>query len=211
MFNSLDPSPLWDRDLDRGAAEFIEEEFSEKRSAGVWHLHVHAQENTALAADLQAAVQNYYTRLAVSARRQLQEHLWMGQLSLLGGAFIFIVSMSARGILQKVFGVLSPVLNEGFIILAWLALWRPAEALLYEWIPFYRKRRLFERLAGIQLLVRSDAVAAGETHVGAAPPRTAAGQPHPGTPHPGPAQPHAARPGAASTRAAAPTRAPESR
>jgi len=33
MFNSLDPSPFWDRDLDRAAAEFIEEEFRERRSA----------------------------------------------------------------------------------------------------------------------------------------------------------------------------------
>ena len=33
LFNSLDPSPFWDRDLDREAAQFIEEEFSEKLSA----------------------------------------------------------------------------------------------------------------------------------------------------------------------------------
>ena len=43
MFNSLDPSPFWDRDLDKDAAQFIEEEFSEKLSAGVWHLRLHTQ------------------------------------------------------------------------------------------------------------------------------------------------------------------------
>jgi hypothetical protein len=37
LFNSFDPSPLWDRDLDRVAAEFIEEEFRDKQSAEVWH------------------------------------------------------------------------------------------------------------------------------------------------------------------------------
>jgi hypothetical protein len=37
MFNSLDPAPFWDRDLDREAAGFIEEEFSDKppRSTGI--------------------------------------------------------------------------------------------------------------------------------------------------------------------------------
>ena len=35
MFNSLDASPFWDRDLDRAAAEFIEDEFAEKRAAGI--------------------------------------------------------------------------------------------------------------------------------------------------------------------------------
>jgi len=35
LFNSLDPSPFWDRDLDRSAAELIEDEFRDQQSAGV--------------------------------------------------------------------------------------------------------------------------------------------------------------------------------
>lgn len=30
LYNSLDPSPFWERDLDRHAAEFIEGEFLER-------------------------------------------------------------------------------------------------------------------------------------------------------------------------------------
>lgn len=157
MFNSLDPSPFWDRDLDRAAAEFIEEEFAEKPAAAAWHLNVHAQEGTGLAADLQTAIENYYGRLATSARRALREHWWMGQLALLGGGVIFLVSLSAREILRRALGELPLVLDEGLIILAWLALWRPADVLMYEWVPLYRKRRRFERLAGIRVSVRTAA------------------------------------------------------
>lgn len=57
----------------------------------------------------------------------------MGQLALLGGVIIFLLSMGARGILKSALGNLPAVLDEGLIILAWLALWRPAEALVYEW------------------------------------------------------------------------------
>jgi hypothetical protein len=42
----------------------------------------------------------------------------------------------------------------GLVILAWLALWRPAEALLYGWVPYYRKRRRYKRLARIHVAVR---------------------------------------------------------
>jgi hypothetical protein len=154
MFNSLDPSPFWDRDLDRAAAEFIEEEFSEKAAADEWHLSVHAHEGTGLTADLQAAIENYYARLATSARRALREHWWIGQLALLGGAAVFTISVGAREILQHALGSLPPVLDEGLIILGWLALWRPADVLMYEWVPLYRKRRRFERLAGIRVSVR---------------------------------------------------------
>ena len=77
LFNSLDPSPFWDRDLDRAAAEFIEEEFRDRQSAGVWHLLVVAHEGEPSAADLQTAVESYYGRLANSARLAQREHLWM--------------------------------------------------------------------------------------------------------------------------------------
>jgi hypothetical protein len=163
LFNSLDPSPFWDRDLDRTAAEFIEDEFRDKQSADVWHLHVYAHEGIASGDELQAAVENYYGRLASSARNALREHMWMTELGLLGGVTIFLLSMGARAILTSALGNLPAILDEGLIILAWLALWRPTEALVYEWVPLHRKRRLFERLAGIRVSVRLDAATIAES------------------------------------------------
>lgn len=155
LFNSLDPSPFWDRDLDREAAEFIEEEFSEKRSSGTWHLHVHTSGGEALGADLQAAIEHYYERLASSARRRLRDQIRFGQLALLGGIVIFLASMTARTILASALPAGAPrMLDEGLIVLAWLALWRPAESLVYGWVPLYRERRLYERLAAIRVSVR---------------------------------------------------------
>ncbi len=157
MFNSFDASPFWDRDLDEHAAAFIEEEFSENRSAAVWHLHVHASEGSELSGDLQPALEHYYTRMAHSATLRLREQLHLGQLALLGGLGIFLLSMSARRILASLSPQgLSPLLGEGLIILAWLALWRPVETLLYGWVPLYRRRRLYQRLAAIQVTVRME-------------------------------------------------------
>jgi len=157
MFNSFDPSPFWDRDLDRTAAEFIEDEFREKLSAQTWHLQVHALEGAELASDLQAAVEHYYERLAASTRLKLRENLQGGELALLAGITIFLLCMTARQVLSGVFHGVPRILDEGLIILAWLALWRPTEALAYEWVPLYRRRRLYERLARIRVTVRSEA------------------------------------------------------
>ena len=155
MFNSLDPSPFWDRDLDREAAEFIEEEFSDKRGARRWRLSVHASEGENLTADLRSAVGRYYQRLAGSTRRLLREQIRLGQLSLLGGSAIFLLSMSARQILATLLPHgMSRLLDEGLIILAWLALWRPAESLVYGWVPLWRKWRMYQRLAAMQVGVR---------------------------------------------------------
>jgi hypothetical protein len=37
-------------------------------------------------------------------------------------------------------------LKEIFIIVGWVALWRPAEYLLYEWRPYKRETELLGRL-----------------------------------------------------------------
>jgi hypothetical protein len=66
--------------------------------------------------------------------------------------------MSVRGVLQGTLEAMPRAFDEELIILAWIALWRPAEALGYEWIPFVRKRLLYERLAGIKVSVRPEAV-----------------------------------------------------
>ena len=152
LFNSLDPSPFWDRDLDRQAADFIEEEFSDRLSASTWRLVVQVQEGSTSAEDLQTALKSHYLRQANSARSALREHLWVGQLALVGGVAVFLVSMVTRALLRNSWQGISPWVEEGLVILAWLALWRPAEALLYGWVPYYRKRRRYERLARIQLL-----------------------------------------------------------
>jgi hypothetical protein len=154
LFNSLDPSPFWDRDLDRDAASFIEDEFRDKRTAVAWHLHVHTHEGQPLAGDLQRAIKTYYGRLAGSVRRELRDHLLLGQLGLLGGVAVFLLGMGSRELLQSTLGEVPRILDEGLIILAWIALWRPVEALAYEWVPLFRKRRLYDRLAAIRVSVR---------------------------------------------------------
>ena len=156
MFNSFDPSPFWDRDLDRDAADFIEDEFSDKRSADRWHLHVYAYGGTASAADLQAAIERYYERLAASTRLQLREQMRVGEIALLAGVAVFSICISLRGILQSTLHGLPRGLDEGLIVLAWIALWRPIEVLAYGWVPLFRKRRLYGRLARVQVSVRAE-------------------------------------------------------
>lgn len=171
LFNSLDPSPFWDRDLDRDAATFIEDEFAERPGANSWHLQVHVLDGEMPADHLQQAVENYYGRLENSARRELREHRRLGELALVGGIAIFLMSMGLRHVMQSVVVDLSPIIDEGLIILGWLALWRPTEVLIYEWVPIYRKRRLYERLGQIQVAIRAEPAHHANSHAAERRPR----------------------------------------
>ena len=170
LYNSLDPSPFWDRDLDRDAAEFIEGEFSDRLGAEHWHLLIHVSASTVEVQALQKAVASYYHRLAASARRQLSDHLRRARLGLFAGLALFALFMVARNVARAMIHDLPAVIDEGLIILAWLSVWRPAEMLAYEWLPLHRRRRLYERLSTVRVTAHTDAeaIAPGNgTHDGA--------------------------------------------
>jgi hypothetical protein len=154
LYNSLDPSPFWDRDLDRSAAEFIEGEFRERPWADTWHLIVHVRTGEADAQTLQSALESYYDRLATSTHRELKEHFRRARIGLLAGLALFAVFMGARTLLRATTPAMPTAVDEGLIILAWLTLWRPAETLTYEWLPLYRRQRLYQRLRAVRVSVK---------------------------------------------------------
>jgi len=157
LYNALDPSPFWDRDLDRNAAEFIEGEFREHRLAGEWHLEVQAPAGHVDVRTLQTAITTYYDRLVQSARRELKEHLRAARIGTFTGLALFAAIIAIRRLLLAAVNDLPLAIDEGLILVAWLMLWRPAETLLYDWIPLHRKRRLYERLRGIRVTVTDKA------------------------------------------------------
>jgi hypothetical protein len=91
-------------------------------------------------------------------RRELRELFSIGRTSLLIGlAFLAFCTLASR-LLHGLDG--QPLLRVaafGLEIAGWVAMWRPLEILLYDWWPILRRRRLFERLARMQVAVRAPA------------------------------------------------------
>lgn len=47
----------------------------------------------------------------------------------------------------------SALISNSLIIAGWVAVWRPAELLLYDWWPYRNRVRLLDRLAGLEVRV----------------------------------------------------------
>jgi len=47
------------------------------------------------------------------------------------------------------------LVEESFLILGWVANWRPLEIFLYDWLPLARKRDLYRRLAAATVELKS--------------------------------------------------------
>jgi hypothetical protein len=158
LFNSMDPSPFHERDLDDDAEKYIVSWATEYPSEAPLRLIVRLIQPLP-EGDAQAvvsnAVEHFFAYRAEMARRELRDLLRRGRLSLLIG-LVFIAVCLATVQLLSVWSdhTIVRILKESLVIGGWVALWRPMEIFLYDWWPIARLRRLYERLSRMTVEVR---------------------------------------------------------
>jgi hypothetical protein len=154
LFNSLDPSPFIDRDLDAAAEEFIVSWARELPPHGEIELvlHLATPPPPDRAAGTQDAVRHYFASRAEIKRRELRLLLRRGRTSLIVGLLFLAACMGAGALALK---LLDPTwgsfIELGLQIVGWVAMWRPLETYLYDLWPVRGEVRLLERLARMQV------------------------------------------------------------
>lgn len=154
LFNSLDPSPFIDRDLDADAEEFIVGWARELHPHGELELLIHlaTPPEPERVGGVEAAVRHYFTNRAELKRRELRLLLRRGRASLAIGliflAACFSLGLGVRGFLPAGWGEFGEL---GLHIVGWVAMWRPLEIYLYDWWPIRSDLKLLERLGRMQV------------------------------------------------------------
>ena len=159
LFNSLDPAPFHERDLDADAEEFIVAWARELPARARIQILVHLPESEighAAEQGLAPAFANYFDYRASVAEREIRELFRLGWRYLLIGIPVLVVCFIASQLVQTSVGAgpLARALGESFIIVGWVANWKPIETFLYGWWPLRRRYNLFRRLAGATVELR---------------------------------------------------------
>jgi hypothetical protein len=157
LFNSLDPSPFHEKDLDRDAEEYIVGWADEVSPRAELELVVRLppeQMETAAKSDLQRAVFNYFSYRVEASRRRIRSQLREGRWALAIGLVFLFACMLLRqfaGSIEQ--AALRHALQEGLVILGWVAMWRPLQIFLYDWWPVRHHARLYRRLAAMPVRI----------------------------------------------------------
>ena len=164
LFNAMDPAPFRERDLDPNAEEYIVGWARETRAGQPLGLAVTLSREPATEHDartLRDAVHEYFRQRAHATRQTLRQLLKTGRISLvIGVAFVAIAILTGEfvaGLLGE--GNYGWIVKESLVIGGWVALWRPMEIFLYDWWPIRAEARLYDRLAAMDVQVRSTAAA----------------------------------------------------
>src|ERR1035437_798359 len=149
LFNSMDPSPFIEKDLDDDAEEFIvswAQEFSPKAPV---KLRIYldqwpAEDPKEL---IRTAIHNHFAHRAKITDLEFKRLLRQGRTSLfIGLLFLAACLLLSKMLLGHEAGTWAAVVRESLTIAGWVAMWRPMQVYLYEWWAPPRRSRSFATL-----------------------------------------------------------------
>ena len=137
------------RNLNRDAEEIIIEEATMVSRNDHIQLKIHLRNHDISRKDeVVTAIHQHFKYRRKKSEWQLKQTLHLGWKSLLGSivffAFLIFITLIIIRLIPE--GRLSLTFREILIILGWVALWRPADLLLYEWRPIKREVNLFRKI-----------------------------------------------------------------
>jgi hypothetical protein len=152
LFDSMDPAPFRQRDLDPRAAEYIVAWAEEVRADRPLAVIIHLDQSAGAFDEervLPESVHEFFKLRAAASRRRLRQLLQEGRRSLLI-SLVFLATMVFIGDLLT--GLITrersgEILKESLLIGGWVAMWRPLEIFLYGWWPILVEARLCDRLS----------------------------------------------------------------
>jgi hypothetical protein len=150
LFNSMDPSPFIERDVDDNAEEFIVSWAQEFPSNAPVRLRIYLDQWPAEDPKdlIKTAVHNHFSHRVQIAHLEFKRLLKQGRTSLLIGLLFLAVCLLLSKLLPGgQAGTWAAVLRESLTIAGWVAMWRPMQIYLYEWWPLLRRIRIYTKLS----------------------------------------------------------------
>jgi hypothetical protein len=157
IFDSLDPSPFYQKVLDRNAEEYITEAVMDFPSYTQLKLVVYLPEKEMqkeAALELDQAIHNHFTYKVNQAQRELREKFIGGRIALIIGlVFLSSTLIANLAIASQPDNVINQVIRSSLLIIGWVAMWQPVNTFLYEWWPVRRKMKIYQKIRAMDISI----------------------------------------------------------
>lgn len=166
LFDSRDPAPFRERDLDDDFTEYIvatADEFSHGTPLRIRILVEDAASDGLAVETIQSAIRTHFQYQIDLKRIQLSKLFKTARLFLSIGVICLLFCLAAARLVESSFpwDEGRAALREGLVIFGWVSLWKPFELILFDWYPVFDRIRLMRKLLETEIEIRF----ADKTHV----------------------------------------------
>lgn len=148
IFDSRDAHDLPVRRIDSDWLEYVLEVMDDQGGKGPTDLSLRMNMDSVWTKnDIVQSLRRELSRRESFLTLKLRENFKLGRTSMVLGLLVLVFFMALSVLSKQVpLGSFQEILHEGFMIIGWVALWRPVEILLYDWWPITAERRKIRRL-----------------------------------------------------------------
>jgi hypothetical protein len=159
LFNSFDPAPFHERELDASAEDYIVDIVDDFPLDTPFQIIIHLPADIAgtdRAEKIPQAIHAHFRFRMMEQDLKYRSRFRHGKWALLVGLIFVTIAMIARQVVYTALGsahLLSQIIADALLIIGWAAMWEPVTVLLYELWPIIQQKKIYEKISTIEVQV----------------------------------------------------------
>lgn len=155
LFNSFDPAPFYEKELDTEAESYIVDTVQDFPANTKFMIHIYLPATLAgtdEAKKIIPAIHNHFRYRMLVTERKFRAKFRFGRFSLIVGlSFLAIALIASQLVATLNNSFAAQLLSYALQIIGWVAMWQPITTLLYELWPILRRKRIYERISTMEI------------------------------------------------------------
>jgi hypothetical protein len=145
LFNSYDPAPFHEKELDTAAEHYIVDTIKDFPKKTAFKIIIYLPPDiasTERAQKIPQAIHNHFGYRMLVQDRRFRERFRHGRFTLLIGLSFLAIALFAR-----------QMVADALLIIGWAAMWEPITVLLYELWPIIQQKHTYEKISTMDIEV----------------------------------------------------------
>jgi hypothetical protein len=160
LFNSFDPAPFHEKELDVNAEDYIVNMVDDFPLKTPFRLVIHLPAGISddeRAKEIPPAVRAHFQYKAMEQELKFRARFRHGRWALLIGLVFVTIAMIVRQVVTANLGsdhLITQVIADSLLIVGWAAMWEPVTVLLYELWPILQQKKIYEKISRMEVVIR---------------------------------------------------------
>lgn len=159
LFNSFDPAPFHEKELDSVAEHYIVDTISDFPKKTRFKIIIYLPPDIATterAMKIPPAIHNHFQYKMLVAERKFRSHFRHGRSTLLIGLIFLMIALIARQLVSALENhFIAQLFADALLIIGWAAMWEPITVLLYELWPIIQLKKTYEKISTMEIDILS--------------------------------------------------------
>lgn len=155
LFNSFDPAPFHEKELDAEAEKYIVDTIDDFPSKTQFKIVIYLPPELASGDQgkkIAPAIHNHFQYRMLVTERRLRSRMKYGRFALIIGlSFLFFSLIAGQYLLSISNTVILQLIADALLITGWAAMWEPVTVLLYELWPIIKKKKLYQKISTMEI------------------------------------------------------------